>query len=91
MFVMKIERKTGWNRGGKDMDVSQIVEKINGLFNITNKEIYASESGIIYDANKKVGKIGYCVNLTLETIEEARKHGVDMMVTHSSVLFNVLI
>ncbi|MEK4425578.1 Nif3-like dinuclear metal center hexameric protein [Solibacillus sp. FSL K6-1523] len=64
------------------MDVSHIVEKINGLFNITNKEIYASESGIIYDAIKKVKKIGYCVNLTLETIEEARKHGVDMMVTH---------
>ena len=64
------------------MDVSHIVERINDLFNITSKEIYSSESGITYDANKKVKKLGYCVNLTLKTIEEARTHGVDMMVTH---------
>lgn len=64
------------------MDVSQVVESINELFNVTNKEIYASESGITYHADKKVKKIGYCVNLTLETIEEARIHGVDMMITH---------
>lgn len=66
------------------MEVSYIVERINDLFNIINKEIYSSESGITYLANKKVKKLGYCVNLTLETIEEARNHGVDMMVTHHS-------
>ncbi|MEK8198795.1 Nif3-like dinuclear metal center hexameric protein [Lysinibacillus sp. FSL M8-0134] len=64
------------------MDVTQIVGKINELFNVKNKEIYASESGITYKADKKVKKIGYCVNLTLETIEEARIQGVDMMLTH---------
>ncbi|MER2037445.1 MAG: Nif3-like dinuclear metal center hexameric protein [Solibacillus sp.] len=64
------------------MNVSQIVDKINELFNVTNKEIYTSESGITYDAKRRVKKIGYCVNLTLETIEEANILGVDMMVTH---------
>lgn len=64
------------------MDVTYIVERINDLFNVTSKKIYFSESGITYHADKKVKKIGYCVNLTLETIEEARIHGVDMMVTH---------
>lgn len=64
------------------MDVTHIVERINDLFNIKNKEIYLSESGLTYQADKKVKKLGYCVNLTLETIEEARIHGVDMMVTH---------
>jgi dinuclear metal center YbgI/SA1388 family protein len=64
------------------MDVTYIVERINDLFNITNKEIYFSESGITYNADKKVKKLGYCVNLTLETIEEAKINGVDMMVTH---------
>lgn len=64
------------------MDVSHIVERINNLFNVKSKEIYSSESGITYHADKKVKKLGYCVNLTLETIEEARVHGVDMMVTH---------
>lgn len=38
------------------MDVTQIVEKINELFNVKNKEIYASESGITYKADKKVKK-----------------------------------
>jgi dinuclear metal center YbgI/SA1388 family protein len=64
------------------MDVTQIVERINNLFTITSKEIYSSESGITYRTDKEVKKLGYCVNLTLETIEEARIHGVDMMVTH---------
>ncbi|WP_130807186.1 Nif3-like dinuclear metal center hexameric protein [Senegalia massiliensis] len=64
------------------MDVSYIVETIDDLFNVTNKEIYSNESGVTYKADKKIKKIGYCVNLTLETIEKARIHGVDMMVTH---------
>ncbi|HAF0292655.1 TPA: Nif3-like dinuclear metal center hexameric protein, partial [Salmonella enterica subsp. enterica serovar Typhimurium var. 5-] len=63
------------------MDVTHIVERINDLFNITNREIFLSESGITYNADNKVKKLGYCVNLTLETIEEARIRGVDMMVT----------
>lgn len=64
------------------MDALQVVEKIDEFFNIRYKEIYSSESGITYNADKKVNKIGYCVNLTLETVEEARIHGVHMMVTH---------
>ena len=64
------------------MDALHVVERIDELFNIRNKEIYSNESGITYNADKKVNKIGYCVNLTLETVEGARTHGVDMMVTH---------
>lgn len=64
------------------MDAANVAERINALFNITNNEIYSMESGLTYHADKKVEKVGYCVNLTLETIEEARLHGVDMMVTH---------
>lgn len=64
------------------MEVSYIVEKIDNLFNVASMQIYSSESGITYNANKKVKKIGYCVNLTLDTIEEARIQGVEMMLTH---------
>ena len=64
------------------MDVSYIVERIDELFNVTNKEIYFSASGVTFNAGKEIRKIGYCVNLTIETIEEARIHGVDMMITH---------
>lgn len=64
------------------MDASYLVEKINGLFTGAEKEIFSSESGLTYHADKSVKKIGYCVNLTLETIEKARILGVDMMLTH---------
>lgn len=64
------------------MDALHVVERIDELFNIRNKKIYSNESGITYNADNKVNKIGYCVNLTLETVEEARAHGVDMMVSH---------
>jgi dinuclear metal center YbgI/SA1388 family protein len=64
------------------MKVLDVVDRINSLFEVKNEEIYFNESGITYNAGREVKKIGYCVNLTLETIEEARLHGVDMMVTH---------
>lgn len=38
------------------MDVSYVVERIDALFNVTNKEIYSSESGITYQADRKVKK-----------------------------------
>lgn len=64
------------------MEVSYIVERINDLFEVTNKDVYFSESGVTYHTDREVKKLGYCVNLTVETIKEARIHGIDMMVTH---------
>lgn len=51
------------------MDALHIVERIDELFNIRNKEIYSNESGITYNADKKVNKTGYCVNLTLVLVK----------------------
>lgn len=73
-------------RGEGSIDVSQIVERINELFNVTNKEIYASESGVTYHADKEVKKIGYCVNLTLTgecnlyTIQYAQFKGINLII-----------
>jgi len=64
------------------MNASQIAERIDRLFTVSNPEVYGDESGITYDAGNSVDKIGYCVNLTLETIDQAKSHGVDMMITH---------
>ncbi|SOC40571.1 hypothetical protein SAMN05877842_10865 [Ureibacillus acetophenoni] len=36
------------------MKVSYIVERITDLFNVTNEEVFSSESGITYDADKEV-------------------------------------
>lgn len=73
-------------RGDVSIDVSKIVERINELFNVTNKEIYASESGVTYHADKEVKKIGYCVNLTLTgecnlyTIQYAQFKGINLII-----------
>lgn len=64
------------------MNANLIVERIESLFHGTDQKIFANESGLTYDAAKDVKRIGYCVNLTLETVEEAKLHGVDMVVTH---------
>ncbi|MFS0820389.1 hypothetical protein [Bacillus sp. 1P02SD] len=37
------------------MDVSYVVERIDSLINVTNKEIYSSDSGITYQAEKSKG------------------------------------
>ena len=64
------------------MHVVKLVDKIIELFHGTDKEIFLKESGITYQANRDVKKIGYCVNLTLETVEDAKNQGVDMIITH---------
>lgn len=64
------------------MNAHAIVAKIESLFHGTDREIFANESGLTYDADQDVKRIGYCVNLTLETIEEARYHGLHMLLTH---------
>ena len=64
------------------MNAHAIVAKIESLFHGTDREIFANESGLTYEADQDVKRIGYCVNLTLETIEEARLHGLHMLLTH---------
>lgn len=64
------------------METIKIVEKINGLFSSVKEEIYKAEAGLTCDGGRDVKKIGYCVNLTLETVEQARMKNVEMIVTH---------
>lgn len=49
-------------------------EKLDGRMNI--------EWGLNNELDKDVKKIGYSTNLTPETINEAVKHNVDLMITH---------
>ena len=62
--------------------LNEIVEYMNSLFRTKNLKSFSEEVGVTYDSQKPISKIGYCTNLTLDSIEKAAKHGVDLLVTH---------
>lgn len=64
------------------MKINQMKELIDSLFSTTENSSYDNESGITVYTDRDINRIGYCVNLTLETVDLAIKNKVDMMVTH---------
>lgn len=64
------------------MRLTEIEEFIVSLFDTKDNIHFEEESGITVEVNKDIKRIGYCTNLTLDTIEEARKNNVDLMITH---------
>lgn len=64
------------------MELREIEQYILSLFNTKDNEHFYEESGITVRGTVEVKKIGYCTNLTIDTIEEARKNDVDLIITH---------
>ncbi len=64
------------------MRLTEINEYIESLFDSRDNEHYHEESGITVRGSEEVKRIGYCTNLTLDTIEEAITNKVDMIITH---------
>ncbi|SCG82439.1 UPF0135 protein [Proteiniborus sp. DW1] len=64
------------------MRLSEIEEFIVNLFDTKNNDCFHEESGITVRGTEGIKRIGYCTNLTLDTIEEARKNKVDLILTH---------
>lgn len=64
------------------MELREIEQYILSLFNTKDNEQYYEESGITVRGTEEIKKIGYCTNLTIDTIEEARKNDVDLIITH---------
>ena len=64
------------------MKLKEIEQYILGLFTTGDNENFHEESGITVRGTEDIKRVGYCTNLTLETIEEARKNNVDLIVTH---------
>lgn len=64
------------------MRLVEIEEYILDLFDTKDNKHFYEESGITVRGTGDVKRIGYCTNLTLDTIEEARKNNVDLMITH---------
>lgn len=55
------------------MQLTEIEEFIVGLFDSRNNDCFYEESGITVRGTGEINRIGYCTNLTLDTIEEAIK------------------
>lgn len=64
------------------MNIQQFQQCIETLFGEHLHKYGDDEYGFTNISNEEFQKIGYATNLTLETIEEARKHDVEMMITH---------
>lgn len=64
------------------MNLNEIEEFIISLFESRDNDLFQEESGITVRGTEEINRIGYCTNLTLDTIEEARKNDVDLMITH---------
>ncbi|MGH0429369.1 Nif3-like dinuclear metal center hexameric protein [Bacillus hominis] len=64
------------------MNITQFKEHITSLFEEHLNKYGDDEYGFTHLSKEEFHKIGYTTNLTLETIEEAYRNGVDMILTH---------
>lgn len=64
------------------MNLQQFQQSIEILFGKHLQKYGDDEYGFTNRSKDEFYKVGYATNLTLETIEEAKKYGVNMMITH---------
>lgn len=64
------------------MKIDKLLDYIDGLFLTRNNNEFNLQSGITFKSNDEVFRIGYCTNLTPDTIDEAKKFKVDLIITH---------
>jgi len=64
------------------MKINKILDYVDGLFLTRNSDEFHLQSGFTFKSRDEVFKIGYCTNLTPDTIDEANKLKVDLIITH---------
>lgn len=64
------------------MKIKEIEKIIVNLFDTTDNDEFYNESGFNTVCNDDIKLIGYCTNLTVESVEEAKKNNVDLLITH---------
>jgi len=64
------------------MNLAQFDASIEKLFNKELLEEFNDDYGFTNKTNDSIKKIGYCTNLSLEVIEQAKNNQVDLIVTH---------
>lgn len=69
-------------KGEGFMDTEQFKDFIHSLFSAELLKEFDGDYGFTYKENKPIKKVGYATNLSLETVEEAKRNQIDLMVTH---------
>lgn len=67
------------------MKLETLITHINNLFDTKTSPVFNKESGVTINSCRDVKKIGYCVNLTMESIVKAHACGVDLLITHHDI------
>ncbi len=62
--------------------LNEVIEHMNSLFRTKDLKSFSKEQGVTYDSKNPISKIGYCTNLSLDSIEKAYLSGVNLLVTH---------
>ena len=60
----------------------QLIQELNKRFRTCQKADFNKESGITHDSSRPVKRVGYCTNLTPQTVKQASIQGIDLMLTH---------
>ena len=64
------------------MRLIEVEKYIESLFESRSNSQFHEESGVTVRGKDEIKRIGYCTNLTLDTVEEGRKNNVDLIITH---------
>lgn len=64
------------------MRIYDLKNHVESLFDTLDNPSFHTESGITNSTEREVKKVGYCVNLTLETVKEAVENNIDVIITH---------
>lgn len=62
--------------------LKEIIDYTHTLFRTNHFDSYTSECGVTFDAEKPISTIGYCTNLTPDSVEKAKESNVDLLITH---------
>ena len=71
----------------KNIRVSDIISIINDIAPFELQEEWDNSGFLVGDRNCEVKKIGFCLDLTVESLNSAVAQGVDLVITHHPVIF----
>ncbi len=64
------------------MNTTELVKIIENCFETQENPNFKIETGLLYATPNDVKRVGYCTNLTLDVIEQAKENHIDMILTH---------
>lgn len=67
------------------MKLEILIDQINDLFETKDNPLFKQQSGITVNCGRPIKRIGYAVNLTMETILRAKDKNVDLLITHHDI------